>query len=261
MAATFGVAMLAATPASGQQDTDVPPLHAGRPGITESAGVAGPRVIQFEGGLELDASPESRAWAETFLSPAVLRVGLTPRFELRLAGDGLTIDDSPAAHDSGMADLTVGAKYILLDADRAGFELAVIPALGLPTGNDSVSSHHYQPSLILSIARDLPAGFDLGATLGATWPHDAGERQLTRAASVAIGHPIAGPWSGYGEVAAADSEASLDWLFDGGVSRTVGRDAQIDFEVGHRLSSHAPDWTLGAGLVIRHVGGRHAKPH
>src|SRR5262245_16457409 len=116
----FGVAMLAATAASGQQETGMPELHAGRPGITESAGVAGPRVIQFEGGLEVDASPDSPAWSESFLTPAVLRVGLTSRFELRVAGDGLTVDRTPAAHDRGLADLTVGAKYILLDADSAG---------------------------------------------------------------------------------------------------------------------------------------------
>lgn len=259
VAVAFGAAMLAATAASGQQDTDGPELHAGRPGITESAGVAGRRVIQFEGGIEFDASPESHAWSESFLTPAVLRVGLTSRFELRVAGNGLTVDRAPAAHDSGMADLTVGAKYILLDAESAGFELAIIPALGLPTGSDSVSSHHYQPSLFLSFARDLPAGFDLGASLGFTWPHDPAERRATRAASVAIGHPVAGSWSCYGEVAAADSEADVDWLIDGGVSRTIGRDAQIDFEVGHRISGHGPDWVVGGGLVIRHVGGRRKK--
>jgi hypothetical protein len=175
MAATFGVAMLAATAASGQQDTDVPPLHAGRPGITESAGVAGPRVIQFEGGLELDASPESRAWSETFLSPAVLRVGLTPRFELRLAGDGLTVDDGPAAHDRGMADLTVGAKYILLDADRAG----LVP--GPATGKSP-----------LATAKPAWTGWSTAASPA---PSAATPRSTSKSATVCPATPPTGPWA------------------------------------------------------------------
>lgn len=244
-----------ATPAFAQQDAGVPELHPGRPGITESAGVAGPRVVQFEGGLELDAGREDGAWSRTFLAPGVLRVGLTSRLELRLAGDGLTIERTPAAHDSGLADVAVGGKVILLEADRAGIELAAIPALSLPTGADRLSSHRYQPSLAFSLARDLPAHFDLGASIGTTWTRDP-QRRRARAGSLAIGHPISGAWSGYGEIAASDGDARVvDWLVDAGVARTIGRDAQIDVDAGHRLAGGAPTWMLAAGLVIRHVGG------
>lgn len=250
------LSVLGPTAARAQAGPDVPDLAAGRPGITESAGIAGPGVVQFEGGLELDVARDGDGWGRTFLAPGVLRVGLTPRVELRLASDGLTIERTPAAHDSGVADLAAGAKVILLEADRAGVELAAIPALSLPTGADRLSSHRYQPSLAFSLARDLPARFDLGASVGTTWTRDPGQRRA-RAASVAIGHPIAGSWAGFGEVAASDGDAGVDWLADGGVSRTIGRDAQIDMELGHRIAGGAPDWMLGAGLVIRHV--RHAR--
>ena len=253
VAIAFGLLLPAASPAFGQQGTSVPELAAGRPGITESAGVAGRGVVQFEGGLEFDATRAAGVWSRTVLLPDVLRVGLTSRLEVRLFGDGLTVDRTLSAHDSGLADLAVGAKYIVLDARHAGFELAVIPALSLPTGADRLSSHRYQPSLTLSIARDLPAGFDLGASAGTTWTRDPAQRR-TRAASLAIGHPITGPWSGYGEVAAADGDAgAVDWLGDAGLSRTIGRNAQIDVELGHRLAGGAPEWMIGAGLVVRHV--------
>jgi hypothetical protein len=254
-AIVFGLSLSTALPAVAQQEASVPALAAGRPGITESGGVAGPGVVQFEGGLEIDATRDAGAWSQTFLAPGVLRVGLTSRVEVRLASDGLTIERTPAAHNSGVADLAVGAKFIVLDADRAGIELAAIPALSLPTGADHLSSHRWQPSLGLSLARDLPAGFDLGASVGATWTRDPAERRVVRAASLAIGHPVAGLWSGFGEIAAADGDdASVDWLVDGGLSRTIGRDAQIDMEIGHGLAGGAPDWMLGAGVVIRHVG-------
>jgi Putative MetA-pathway of phenol degradation len=247
---------LAAVPrALAQQGANMPELAAGRPGVTESAGVAGPRVVQFEGGVEFDVARDAGARSQTFLAPAVLRVGLTSRLELRLAGDGLTIERTPSAHDGGIADLAVGGKCIVVDAERAGFELAVIPALSLPTGADRLSSHRYQPSLTLSLARPLPASFDLGASVGVLWTHDPSQRRAARSASVAIGHPIAGPLAGFGEVAVTDDDGGgVDWLVDGGVSRTIGHDAQIDLELGHRLAGGAPDWTLGAGLVIRHVG-------
>jgi hypothetical protein len=253
-AIVFGLLLPTASPAFAQQGTSVPELAAGRPGITESAGVAGPGVVQFEGGLELDASRDAEAWSRTVLLPDVLRIGLTSRLEVRLFGDGLTVERTLSAHDGGLADLAVGAKYIVLDPKRAGFELAAIPALSLPTGADRLSSHRYQPSLTLSLARDVPAGFDLGASVGATWTRDPHARRTARAASVAIGHPITGPWSGYGEVAAADGDdGRVDWLGDAGVSRTIGRNAQIDVELGHRLAGGAPDWMIGAGLVVRHV--------
>jgi hypothetical protein len=255
-AIVFGLLLPTAPPALAQQGASVPELAAGRPGITESAGVAGPGVVQFEGGLELDATRDAPAWSRTFLAPGVLRAGLTPRVELRLSGDGPTIERTPSAHDSGIADLAVGTKYIVLDAKRAGVELAAIPSLRLPTGADRLSSHHYQPSLTVSLARDLPAGFDLGASAGTTWTRDPQQRRA-RAASLAIGHPISGPWSGYAEVAAADGDAGvIDWLLDGGLSRTIGHDAQIDVELGHGLDGGAPDWIVGAGLVIRHVSPR-----
>jgi len=253
----FGL-WLAAVPAALAQTrpgANEPDLAAGRPGVTESAGVAGAGVVQFEGGVELDVDHDAGAWSRTFLGPAVLRVGLTPRLELRLAGDGLTIERTPSAHDGGIADVAVGAKCIVLDADRAGFELAVIPALSLPTGADRLSSHHYQPSVALSLAHDLPAHFDLGASAGVLWTRDPSQRRAARSASVAIGHPIASAWAGFGEIAVTDDNGKgVDWMVDGGVSRTIGRDAQIDVEVGHRLAGGAADWTLGAGLVIRHVG-------
>jgi outer membrane putative beta-barrel porin/alpha-amylase len=252
-----GLLLPTASPAFAQPGTTVPELAAGRPGITESAGVAGPGVVQFEGGLELDATPDAGAWSRTFLTPSVLRVGLTSRFEVRLSGDGLTLERTSSAHHGGLADLAVGAKYIVLDAKRAGFELAAIPTLGLPSGADRFSSHRYQPSLTMSLARDLPAGFDLGASVGTTWTRDPHDRRTARAASVAIGHLIAGPWAGFGEIAAADGDdGTVDWLADAGLSRTIGRDAQIDVELGHRLTGGAPDWTFGAGLVIRHVSPR-----
>ena len=252
----FGLLLPTASPAFAQQGTNVPELAAGRPGITESAGVAGPGVVQFEGGLELDVSRDAAAWSRTFLTPSVLRVGLSSRFEVRLSGDGLTVERTPSARHSGLADLAVGAKYIVLDAKRAGVELAAIPALNLPSGANHLSSHRYQPSLFVSLARDLPAGFDLGASAGTTWTRDP-EQRRTRAASLAIGHPVVGAWSGYGEIAAADGDdGAVDWLGDAGLSRTIGRDAQIDVELGHRLAGGAPDWTFGAGLVIRHVSPR-----
>jgi hypothetical protein len=252
-----GLCLLTASTAFAQQGTSVPELAAGRPGITESAGVAGPGVIQFEGGLELDATRDAGAWSRTVLLPDVLRVGLTSRLEVRVSGDGLTVERTPSAHDSGLADLAVGAKYLILDAKRAGVELAAIPALSLPTGADRLSSHRYQPSLTLSLARDLPAAFDLGASVGTTWTRDPQQRRVARAASVAIGHAIAGPWAGFGEIAAADGDdGAVAWLVDAGVSRVIGRDAQIDVELGHRLAGGAPDWTFGVGLVIRHVSPR-----
>ena len=108
----------------------------------------------------------------------------------------------------------------------------------------------------MSLARDLPAGFDLGASVSTAWTRDPQQRRA-RAASLAVGHPIFGPWSGYAEVAAAEGDdGGIDWLFDGGLSRVIGRDAQIDLELGHRLAGDAPAWTLGAGLVIRHVSLR-----
>ncbi len=127
------------------------------------------------------------------MAPQVLvRVGVGPRFEFRLAGDGFVSRDrsqTPSGHvrTSGRSDLEIGGKYKFASADGAGVDLAVIPFLSLPTATDGFSSNGYDPGFKLTAARDLPRGFGLSGNLNfANTTSDTG-RAWEREASLSLG--------------------------------------------------------------------------
>jgi hypothetical protein len=228
----------------------VPELVTDRPDFTESSDVVGRGFVQFETGttFEFDRSEKSMT------APlGLVRIGVGDRVEIRISGDGFV--STRAAH--GISDMEAGVKVRLLHSEKWGFDAAVIPMITVPTGSREMSSGAYDPTLKLTYAKSLGRGFDLSGNVNFSRVTDGGDVYGQRAYSVSVGHDLGGHWGGYWEAygfSQVEKGGRAAWTLDTGVSRGLGGNMQVDFEVGRGVTEAAPDWFVGVGFALRGRG-------
>jgi len=263
MMAGMAIAVLAASgPADGPAGTAAPQppavergdLVTDRPDFTESSVVVGKGFWQLETGAAYVGDADG---ARAFAAPqALLRLGLTNRFELRLGASGFLAERPTigAEQTVGGSDFEVGAKLTLLDEDRHGVALALIPIVSLPVGSEAFSSGGVDPTLKITWARELPNGFGLSGNVNVMSQSEE-HMHLTREAwSVSVGHDLVLGWGGYAEVygfSSLERDGKAAWTFNGGLTRGIGSDRQFDVTVGRGLTVAAPDWFVSAGFSLR----------
>jgi len=210
-----------------------PELVTDRPGFGESSAVVARGIIQIESGLDLDQiDREHRDVSGQLLA----RAGVAPRLELRVAADG--------------SDAEIGGKVKLVDAQRAGVDVALIPYLSLPAGSGGAGRAH-DPGFKIAASGDLPHGFGLSSTFNAADVTTDGGRVWQREISVSLDHELRGRVAAYGEVDGGFGGAGCDCSVDGGVTVGVGANGQVDAEAGRGLHGAASDWFVGVGFVLR----------
>ena len=202
-----------------------PELVTDRPGFGESSAVVGRGTLQAETGLTVVRA--DHAHPRDTIAQVLLRGGITSRAELRLAVDG--------------HDVEVGGKVKLLDATRAGLDLAVIPYLS------------HDPGGKVAAGRGLPHGFGLSGTFNATDARGDGGRAWQREVSLSLDHGLGARVGAYGEVDGGFAGYGCACSVDGGVTIGVGAHGQFDVEVGHRVHGEAQDWFAGVGFAVRRL--------
>ena len=246
----FGLA--AGTPAYAQAPVvpDVPEIVTDRPDFTESSEIIPLGWLQLESGASLEGDASTRA----FTAPSALfRLGLGHRTEFRFGAEGLVAESTGHLRRSGGSDLEIGAKVRLLDADRAGIDLALLPMVSLPTGADHLTSGGVDPTLKITWARQLPSGFGLTGNVNLASLTEDGQRFHQEAISFSLGHDLFKGWGGYAEAYGFSKMSAADGAgitINGGVSRLLGRRTQIDIEAGRGVTSAAPDWFVGVGFAV-----------
>jgi Putative MetA-pathway of phenol degradation len=233
-------------------------LETDRPDITESSSVVGAGLWQLETGVLFQSDRVDPVTAHDMSLPnALLRIGVSNRLELRIGGEGF-LSESLSTPGTGMAtggsDLELGFKLKLADQDHAGLDIAIIPIVSLPIGSNAFSTGGYDPTIKLTLARDFPRGFSLGGNVIAASVTEDGARFTQTSVSASLGHDLGARWAGFWELYGASAlsrDGGRAWLFDTGVTRTFGRNVQIDISVGRGLTSDAPDWFIGTGFAIR----------
>lgn len=247
--------LLSATPALAQSSQPDPELITDRPDFTESSDVVGRGVLQIETGITLEEPDPSVR--QVTLPQLLVRIGLGSRVELRLASDGYvsqSLAEAGGRHrHSGRSDIEVGAKVKLIDADRAGFDLALIPAISLPTASADFGSHGYDPGVKLTVARDLPREFGLSANLNTASVTEGDGRVWSREASVSLGHALTGPFGAYWEAYGSFDRGGCDCTLNTGVTMALGANRQVDVEVGRGVSGDARGWFVGLGFAVRRL--------
>ena len=252
------VGLLPTTTAAQTDPSAVPDLSVDRPGFTESSDTVGRGFVQFEMGTSYEWSGHDGNRDRIFTAPlALMRVGLSKRLELRFSTDGYMLDTYGfgAAHavTRGETDLEVGAKLVLFD-HRHPVQLALIPMASLPTGKTGVTSGTVDPTVKVTWSADLPHGFDVSGNMNVERLGDTLGRYTESALTFSLGKALGERWSAYWETFGflpKGRPGTAAWTVDGGITRTVGGNVQLDVEMGRGITASAPDWFISGGIGIR----------
>lgn len=226
-------------------------LSASRPGLAESAGTVGARVVQVEGGYSQARLPGE---TEHAFGEVLVRLGLGARGELRVGLNSFAVVRGHDESVSGLQDARVGAKARLADGHGVLPSAALLLDASLPTGSDAFGSAGWSPATTLSLDWDLPAG--LGWTTAASYrrveAHGEGEGEITLAHAVsrALTHAL----HAHAELAVvAPAGAPRDGLrhLSAGIGYHLSADTQLDLWAG-RAGGHGESETLfGFGIARR----------
>jgi len=262
-AAMFGPLLLSAQ--STPEKTE--DLATDRPGFTTPPPVVGLGSTQLESGLSFETSRSSATPEHSFLlgSPLV-RFGIGHRIELRLADDGFRWSTSGIGTDQekvkGWSDVSIGAKVGLLDQIGHLPAISLLPSVSVPSGSRAFTSGAYDPSLGIAWAEPL-GRFSLDGTVtlasisvasGSPPGFNDLKRSFKRSSATSLWSPAVLGIVGFVEIFVCDAcgAGAPSWIFDGGVTRGIGRRAQIDLEMSRGLSATAPAWSVSAGYVFRY---------
>jgi len=238
---------------------DLDELSTDRPDFTESTDTLRPGLFQLEGGLAGSSHNLAAGPVHTIGGPsALLRLGVTPRIELRLGADGFESEWRAAGgiveHDSGHSDLDVAVKIRVLDEHRGLPAIAIIPGISMPSGSAAFTSGGHDRFLKLCWSRDLGKGFDAGGNANFRWEGAGPEAEVERGYSLSVGHKLPAALRGFWEIyrisPIPDDEAA-HWIGDSGVSRNLGRNFHVDIAVGHTIGAHTPAWIFTVGFAVR----------
>ena len=267
----LGISLAVSTSAHAQQAVTAPPANSAtaaaaakveapelvtdRPDFTESSEVMWKGGFQFESGFSYEGDKADEVSARSMGAPsALMRIGLGHKAELRIGGDGWLSESAQGSRTTGYSDVEVGAKIRLFNQDQIGVDLAVLPMVSLPVGADGFTSGAVDPTVKLTWARELPAGFGLTGNVNYASITEDGSRFNQGALSFSLGHDLFAGWGYYVEAYSFSKMSHADGAgvtLNGGFSHGIGDNMQFDIEAGRGVTAAAPDWFMGFGFALR----------
>jgi hypothetical protein len=247
-----------------------------RPGAANPTSVVRPGEFQIETCFESSISRRTGAASITTLDlPTLLRLGVAPRLELRIASNALTRQAAEGSGNSvsGFADVSIEAKaFVHQGAGGIVPSLAFLPSVSLPVGADALSAGKTLVTLSALCDWPLRAGPTLSLNLNlARIVDDTGNHYAWQTSSqAAVGVPLSRAWAISGDVFVADPFAASttpSWSADAGLEFYPDPDIQLDVSVVVPVSG--PTRTTGVQIGFsrrwspgpaRHPGSPGASP-
>ncbi len=248
----FSLAASPAAPAaSAPAPAAPPPLTPDRPGFTNGSEVVLPGHTELELGIaRMDMAFSSGGGHATDYPEALVRQGLTPTLELRLAlPDYFDVSNGGG---QGLGDGSLGVKYKFYQSRDGNTKAALTPAVTLPVGAKAFTSGHADPSLTIAAQTASGARWGIAANLALSDPTQSDARRFNAAPSASVSYQLTPVLSSYGELYDDFPQGGPSTpIADGGFTVLVNDGLQLDAEVGCGLGSAAPVRFLGAGVAIR----------
>jgi hypothetical protein len=137
-----------------------------RPSVSTSARTVPPGAAQIETGVAYAYARVANGPADKQLfMEATARVGVTSALELRI--DGQPVVRQWGGDDAtGVGDLTLGAKWRLLDAEGLRPAIGLLPFLKIPTAPAPIGTTRVDGGLRVLLSFDLPSSWSLDANAG-----------------------------------------------------------------------------------------------
>ena len=191
---------------------------------------------------------------------ALLRYGLDDKTEFQLGLNGygtVRLRDRTSGgltRGKGFGDTTLALRRSI---SGSGGPVALQAFVTLPTGSNGIGAGDWGAGLLVPIAIDLPANFELDLTpeLDAAVNLSGAGRHFAWGGVVGLSHPLASDSTASAEVGARrDMEPASHTTFVRfavSLAWQVASDVQIDFEGDLGLSADAPRHSLLVGLARR----------
>lgn len=231
-----------------------------RPGLVESSKVVGAGRFQIETSFALDRDNTEGIRQRTYYTPTLLRFGIGDTIEARIETDGrmraVTANGNTRQTDNGYADLALGVKWHLADAQGATPSMAVLAHLDLDSGSSAFRATGKGGSLRLSSEWELPDDWGLGVMPGLAWQHDDHGERYT---SAILGIALSKAWSERCSTFVSYSAPQIARGRHGGVMTTADiggtwlltQSAQLDTALSRGLNRNTPDWSWTLGLSVK----------
>lgn len=252
---------------SGQEPSEVEPkrdkpLESDRPDFTEASSTVGAGILQVEMGYtfiqdrEGGTETQQHSYPETLFRIGMFADWLEARIAYNHGSQGVTVGGAPFTSNTGAEDLYLGFKLALTEQDGWLPEMALMPQMTVPVGQDPFTTDIVCPGVNWLYGWDVNDWIAMGgSTQFNKAVDDDGTVYTEWAQSWTIGYTLGEHVSAYTEVFAFfPSGASLalpEYYFDGGFTFPITNNLQFDIRAGVGLNEPADDFFAGSGVVVR----------
>jgi hypothetical protein len=238
------VALLTVAAAIADDPAKTKDIQTDRPDLTPYTVPKG--SIQLESGVAWTDDERSRALDFT---ESLLRIGVNDGTELRVGVPTYFRNFRHHTPGSGFNDLLVGAKQRI--GSVAGFDFAIAPALSLPTGSGTRTSHGFDPQFEIPWQRDITEGWSLSGTVGVFYLTDDRRRRTQGENQIELEKDLNRRTDLFLEYQSFFGDGPVNNSFQMGGGYKVRPNHRIDLFVVVALSQAAPNLAVGVGYSFR----------
>ena len=229
-------------------------IDADRPHVGTGTHVVDPGEVQFELGVQWQGSPDNR----TFGSPALIRIGVSDRVEVRASSDGLLARYQPALDVYGVGNAQLGAK-IRLFGDREAPVLSVMPMLnfGLASHEKGLGAGATDATLTCLVGREVHERVHVEANYGIGSIGDSVGQFAQHLVTGAVVHQTTTRLQTYVEAAwwsRQERYGSPVGFIDYGVIAAIRHKLLIDVGAFSGITTATPDWGVFSGVSFAFGG-------
>jgi hypothetical protein len=230
------------------------PLVTDRPDFVDSSSTVGKGIFQFETSIGFERTSLPGPDEKIRTTPTLLRYGIFEGWELRLETAGAVRYKLDDISESGLADLSIGAKWHTMDGGGGWRKpsMAWIGHLDIESGSDEFKGDGIRPSVRAVAEWELGERAALGVTAGAKYgSNDDGDHYLGGLFGVVVGYSFTDILRGFVEYGAPSLAACDDGgniaTWNTGIAYLISEDWQVDAAYSHAANGNSPDsyWTVG----------------
>ena len=242
------------------------PIATDRPDITESAFITPAGWFQYEGGYQYthseDLFPGGKIIDENQVEQ-VLRFGINRRFEVRsVINSNTEKHDNPSTvsdpdRTTGVEPLTIGFKYNLLEESNNMPQMTwlshtTLPWLSLGDHRQPYPPQEHEQRLMLE--KGITSKLRIASNIGVSGALNGTSGYINEGMfSLAAGYDLGNDWGVYIEYFTdwelAQTQLSQTPYVDGGITKLLSNDLQLDVYAGYNLSETVMVLNLTTGFI------------
>lgn len=228
-------------PAEAPTPEDPDYINPDRPGIADGPNVVGPGRVQIETGVQIEYHKNSTGRQHLFFVPALLRIGLDKKWEVRVEGNTYarlhSLDVEGEKRSEGIAPTSIGVKYHFTDSSGPAHPaLAAIVRAFPPSGSRDFKTTHATGDVRLVANWDFAPRLSLTPNVGiARYEGDNGETFTAGLFASTLTFGLSKTFSMFVDSGIQTPEAKhgrASVIFDTGIAFILGSNTQLDLSVG-----------------------------